>query len=337
MAQRKEVSYRSSDKITQIRALMWTPEEGTEPKAILQIVHGMQEFIDRYDGFASWMADRGFVVVGNDMLGHGGSVRNGDKRYWGYFGHGALPDDKAGNGGYDGSPLEDAKSGHRTLINDIRHLQMMTVEKYPELPCFMLGHSMGSFLAREFLCVHGTSLKAAVISGTAFHPTAETNVAKTLTKLTAQTHTWFYRSPMLDRMSSGGMNKEIEPARTRADWLTRDEKVVDEYVADERTGFRFTCNGYYTLFDCLHYISLAENLSRVPKNLPMFFIAGAQDPVGKDGDGPKRVAAQMQGLGCTAVTAKIYPQCRHEVLNELNRAEVWDDVLKFLEGCMPEK
>lgn len=339
MSSPEEIFYDSADGITKIRASIWMPEEGTEPAGLLQIVHGMQEFIDRYDAFARYMASKGFIVFGNDMLGHGGSIRNGDERYWGYFGRGTCPgDDSSAASAYPGTPYQDAKTGgHRILVQDIRKLQDQMVGKYPGLPCFMLGHSMGSFLAREFLCVHGGSLKGAVISGTAFHPAAETVVGRWLAALIGQTKGWFYRSPLLNKMSIGGLNKEFEPARTPVDWLTRDESIVDKYVADKRTQFVFTCNAFYTLFDCLHYLTVADNLRHMPKNLPVMLIAGAQDPVGADGVGPKRVAAQLQGLGMKHVVTKIYPQCRHEVLNELCKAEVWDDVLAFLQAAMPAK
>ena len=368
MSSPEEIFYRSADGITKIRALKWAPDVGTKPVALLQIVHGMQEFIDRYDAFARFMASKGFIVFGNDILGHGGSIRNGDERYFGYFGRGVCPGDgtggsakpagaaqdsgtktgagtKTGTGtesdagvetNYAGTPYQDARTGgHRILLSDIRALQDLMADRYPDLPCFLLGHSMGSFLAREFLCVHGGSLRGAVISGTAYHPAAETVVGRSLAVILGQTRGWFYRSPLLNKLSVGNLNKEFEPARTPVDWLTRDEAIVDRYVADRRTQFKFTCNAYYALFDCLHYLTVADNLRHMPKNLPVMLIAGAQDPVGADGAGPTRVAAQLKGIGMKHVITKIYPQGRHEVLNELNRAEVWDDVLSFLQAAMP--
>lgn len=346
MSSRTELFYDSADGITKIRALKWMPDEGIEPVGLLQIVHGMQEFIDRYDAFADFMTQHGYIVFGNDMLGHGGSIRNGDERYWGYFGRGVCPGDgtsgissgSSGKTAYSGSPLQDAKTGgHRILVSDIRTLQDMMIDQYPDLPCYMLGHSMGSFLAREFLCLHGGSLRAAVISGTAYHPAIETMTGKLIAAFLGQTKGWFYRSPLLNKLSVGNLNREFQPERTPVDWLTRDESIVDRYAADKRTQFRFTCNAYYALFDCLGYLTKAENLRHMPKDLPVMLIAGAQDPVGGDGDGPKRVQVQLQGIGCSHVVTKIYPQCRHEVLNELNKAEVWDDVLTFLKAAGKEE
>lgn len=337
MSSRTEFFYDSADGITRIRALEWLPDEDVHPVGIVQIIHGMQEFIDRYDAFARYLTDHGYIVAGCDLLGHGGSIRRGDERYFGYFGRGNCPGDTAARAGYSGSPLQDAKTGgHRILLADIRTLQNRMADSYPSLPYYLLGHSMGSFLAREYLCVHGGSLRGAVISGTAYHTAAETAAGKLLSVLLGQTRGWFYRSPLLNRMSVGALNRQFEPARTGSDWLTRDEKVVDAYIADRRTQFTFTCNGFYTLFDCLAYLTKADNLRRVPKNLPVLLIAGAQDPVGNDGDGPRRVAAQLQGLGLRHVVTKIYPQMRHEVLNEIGKEEVWKDVLSFLNASMPE-
>ncbi len=323
MAVRTEFTYPSADQITQIRALRWVPDEGTAPVGILQIVHGMQEFIDRYDDFAVFMAAHGFIVTGNDMLGHGGSIRNGDENYFGYFGENEYPGLKG-----DSTGEED---GNRTLIRDIRTLQMLTQDLYPDLPCFLLGHSMGSFLARQFLCLRGASLTAAVISGTAFHPAAETKAGMFLARFIAKRKGWFYRSPFLNNMALGSLNKQFEPARTKLDWLTRDESIVDAYVSDRRTQFVFTCNGYFALFKTLRYLTSKTNLEHMPKNLPVLFIAGAKDPVGNNGQGPKKTAAQFKSLGLQNTELKIYEEDRHEVLNELDRETVYADVLHFLE------
>ena len=224
--------------------------------------------------------------------------------------------------------------GEKTLRRDIRALQMLTQDLYPELPYFLLGHSMGSFLARQFLCLRGASLSGAVISGTAFHPALETAAGMFLSKFIAGRKGWFYRSPFLNNLALGALNKQFEPARTKVDWLTRDESVVDAYVSDRRTQFVFTCNGFYTLFETLRYLTSNANLEHMPKNLPVLFIAGAKDPVGNNGDGPRKVAAQFKSLGLQDTELKIYEEDRHEVLNELDKETVYADVLHFLEGLL---
>ena len=326
MAVKTEFTYLSADNKTQIRALRWVPEEGCAVRGVLQIIHGMQEFIDRYDDFATYMAAHGFVVTGCDLLGHGGSIRNGDENYFGYFGDNDYPGMKSDSTG--------EKNGNRTLIKDIRTLQMLTRDLYPELPYFLLGHSMGSFLARQFLCLRGASLTAAVISGTAFHPAPETRLGMFFAEALAKRNGWFYRSPFLNHMSVGTLNKQFEPARTKVDWLTRDESIVDAYVADRRTQFVFTCNAFYALFQALRYLTSKSNLEHMPKNLPVLFIAGGKDPVGNNGDGPRKVAAQFKALGLQDTQIRIYEEDRHEVLNELDKETVYADVLHFLEGTL---
>lgn len=324
MAVKTEFTYPSGDGKTQIRALSWVPDDGITPVGVLQIIHGMQEFIDRYDDFACFMAAHGFIVTGCDLLGHGGSIREGDENYFGYFGTNDYPGLKSDSSG-------ELDSG-RILIKDIRSLQMHMQDLYPDLPYFLLGHSMGSFLARQFLCLRGASLTAAVISGTAFHPALETRLGMFLSKFIAKRKGWFYRSPFLNNLALGSLNKQFEPARTKVDWLTRDESVVDAYVADRRTQFVFTCNGFYTLFKTLRYLTSKSNLEHMPKNLPVLLIAGAKDPVGSNGAGPRKVAAQFKSMGLQDTNLRIYEEDRHEVLNELDKGTVYADVLHFLEG-----
>ena len=297
-------TYLSADKITSIRWKKWEPEG--EPRAVLQLVHGMLEFIDRYDDFAMYCAELGFLVVGNDMLGHGASVTS-DANY-GYFAPG---------------------NGSRVLIADIRKLLQMTNPDH-RLPHFMLGHSMGSFLTRQYLCMYGKDLDGAIICGTAYYSGLETGFGKVLCKMIARRRGWHYRSKFVTNLSVGGYNKRIEPVRTEYDWLTRDEQVVDRYRKDPRTQFMFTLNGYYGLFSSLKYLTDPSNLRRMPRSLPVFFISGDLDPVGNYGAGVKKVVAQFQGLNMEDVTCRIYPNDRHEVLNELNKEEVYEDVTGWM-------
>lgn len=306
MSTEKHFTYSSADKKTQIHAIRWDPTG--KPKAVLQIAHGMQEFIDRYADFARYLNDHGFLVVGNDHLGHGSSVVSPEKM--GYFAE---------------------KNGNKAVITDMRSLHKMTREDHPDLPYFLLGHSMGSFLVRQYLCMYGKQLDGAVISGTAYHPFAEASLGATLCRTIAKVKGWEHRSTFMTNMAMGSYNRKFEPARTKLDWLTRDEKIVDEYRKDPRTQPMFTLNAFYNMFEGLKYIDKKENLLHIPKDLPLLFIAGAMDPVGNFGQGVKRVFAQMQELGLTDVTCKLYPNDRHEVLNELDRAQVYEDVLRWLE------
>jgi len=306
MSTEKHFTYPSADRKTQIHAIRWEP--AGRPKAVLQIAHGMQEFIDRYADFARYLCDHGFLVVGNDHLGHGSSVVSQEKM--GYFAE---------------------KNGNKAVIADMRSLHKMIREEYPQIPYFLLGHSMGSFLARQYLCMYGKYLDGAVISGTAYHPYAEASLGAFLCGTIAKMKGWEHRSTFMTNMAMGSYNKKFEPARTKHDWLTRDEKIVDEYRKDPRTQPMFTLNAFYNMFQGLKYIEKKEHLAHIPKDLPVLFIAGEMDPVGNYGVGVKRVFVQMQGLGLKDVSCRLYPNDRHEVLNELDRAQVYEDVLRWLE------
>ena len=298
-------TYKSADKKTDIHAIEWRPDQTAI--GVIQLVHGMQEFIDRYDDFAKFLNRHGFVVVGNDHLGHGSSVIS--EQYFGYFAE---------------------KNGNKALIADMRVLQRRTTERYPDLPYIMFGHSMGSFLARQYACMYSRFLDGLILSGTAYYSALEVDFGRLLCRVIAPVKGWMYRSPLVTRIVSGNLNKKFEPARTRNDWLSRDEQVVDEYRNDFRTHYVFTLNGYYGMFNCLKYLTVQSNLERMNAALPVLLIAGSMDPVGNFSDGPKRVAAQLKSLGVQDVTCKIYPNARHEVLNETNRQEVYEDIWDWI-------
>ena len=306
-----EFTFLSADKKTQIHAIEWKPD--VPPVGVLQLVHGMQEFIERYDDFARFMCTKGFLVVGHDHLGHGLSVA--DENSYGYFAE---------------------KSGNRVLLTDMRQLHRMTAEKYPELPFFMMGHSMGSFLARQYICLYGKYLDGAVISGTAYHPPMECKAGMLLCRVIARFKGWKYISKLLTYMVVGSLNKKFEPSATHLDWLTRDDSVVEAYRHDPRTHHFFTLNANYNLFVSLKYLTVRENLMRIPKGLPVLLIAGEMDPVGNFGAGVKKVFVQLQAIGLKDVQCKLYPNDRHEVLNELDKAQVYQDIMGWILGRLKQ-
>ncbi len=298
--------YPSQDKQTQIHAIAWEPDG--KPAAVLQICHGMVEYIDRYDPFATFLLQHGYYVVGNDHLGHGESVTSDEKH--GYF---ADP------------------NGNECVIGDIHTLRKMTTEKLPGIPYFILGHSMGSFLVRQYIESYGAGLAGVIISGTGWQGNAALALGKRLCRSSANRHGWDYRSGRIDNMAFGSYNKQFEPARTSADWLTKDEAVVDAYLSHPWCTFKFTVNGYYNLFTSIQAAQDPKRIAQIPKDLPMFLVSGACDPVGENGKGVTEAYESYKNAGIKDVSMKLYENDRHEILNETDRDVVWADLLAWLE------
>lgn len=289
-----------------IHACRWIPEG--EPKAVLQIVHGIAEFVERYDGFANFLTEHGFVVVAEDHMGHGQSI-NGEG-IQGYF-HG----------------------GWFTAIEDTMQLMRDTKEAYPGIPYILFGHSMGSFMARTILCKYPDSgIRAAIICGTGWQPAlalpALIKVVEGICKKTGETNP----NDKLQNLVFGSYNSKVEHPRTPYDWLTRDAKIVDAYIAHPLCGFTASCGLLREMMKGIHFIEQKGNMAAMRKDLPVFFIAGGDDPVGSYGKGIHQSAEAFQKAGMKDVSVRIYPLCRHEILNEINREEVYEDVLAWIES-----
>lgn len=312
MVIRQHIQFLSNDHITLIHAVKWVPEG--EVKAILQISHGMCEFAERYDAFAEYLAERGIMVVGNDHLGHGESVRS--KEEYGYFAE---------------------ENGNCTLIRDLHRLRRMVQEDYPHTPYFLLGHSMGSFLARQYICCFGKGLAGAVIMGTGYHSANTAKLGMTVCKVLAGMKGWRYRSRLVDSLAFGGYNRGLKNPRTDKDWLTKDEKIVDAYLADERCAFRFTLNAYYNMFLGIYKLASVGYLKKMPRNLPVLFVAGADDPVGACGKGVLKVYGQFKELGMKNVKCRLYPGDRHEILNETDREKIYGELYTWISECLEKR
>ena len=275
-------------------------------RAIVQLSHGMVEFIDRYKPLAEYLAARGILVTGHDHLGHGGSIRT--KADYGYF---AQPD------------------GNRAVLDDLHAMTVLTKTLYPDVPYFLLGHSMGSFYARQYLCEYGQELSGAVIMGTGHQPKALVQFARSTCRALAAVHGWQYRSKLVANLSFMGYNKGLE-GRTTHDWLNRDAAEVDKYLADERCTFTFTLNAYYSMFSGILRLHDPAFLARMPKDLPLLFLAGTADPVGDRGKGVLRAIQSLKAAGVQNIRCKLYPGARHELLVETNRQEVFADIAAWL-------
>ena len=300
----KEVFYyNSADNLTKIHAIEWIPEN--KVKGILQIAHGMLEHIDRYDDFANFMASNGIVVAGNDHLGHGSSVLSEEDR--GFFSEG---------------------DGNKTVIEDIRKLSEILKEEYSGLPFFILGHSMGSFLLRQYISIYD-DLDGALIVGTGYQPYALIKSGELICKAMAAFKGWRYRSKFVNQLAIGGNNKHFEPAKTKSDWLTRDEEIVDAYIKDKRIDFIFTLNAFYYMFKGMLYLYDKNYINKVPKDLPIILLSGYQDPVGNFGKDVKKLYNTCKDT-MTDVTINLYNDDRHEILNELDKENIYEDILNWI-------
>ncbi|MBQ9990984.1 MAG: alpha/beta hydrolase [Lachnospiraceae bacterium] len=306
---KEEFFYPSQDGRTGIHALRYLPE--TAPRAILQIAHGMTEFIKRYEEFAQFLNKRGIIVTGNDHLGHGNSVISEED--YGFFAK---------------------KKGNQILLKDMHELTRITRKAYPHLPYFLLGHSMGSFYARQYLFTYGNELTGAIISGTGHQPPAMVWGGMATTGLMTLFKGSRYRSPFVDKMTFGSYNKRIHPLRTEKDWLTRDTAIVDTYLADKRCTFLFTLNAFHEMFLGISRLYSRNNLKKMPSALPVLFISGTEDPVGDYTRGVHRAADSFLRAGMKQVEVKFYEGDRHEVLNELDRLQVYADLARWMEQIL---
>lgn len=305
MVKKEEFTFDSRDNQTKLHAVRWVPEE--KVVCIVQIIHGMAEYIERYEALAQYLAERGILVTGDDHLGHGKSVAKGGT--YGYF----------------------CKQDPATVaVRDIHRLKKLTQEEYPGIPYVILGHSMGSFILRNYLFRYGTGIQGAIICGTGSQPQALVKVSKALAVLQGMILGEKHKAKMIDRMAFGNYNKEIEQPKSGFDWLCRDEAVVGAYNKDPLCGFTFTVNGFYTLFSLLERLNRQDNVNNMPKSLPVHFIAGEKDPVGNYGEGVRKAFDSFRKAGMEQVTLKLYPQDRHELLNELDKKQVYEDLYPWI-------
>lgn len=303
----KDFFYLSADGQTNIHAVQWVGEE--TPRAVVQIAHGICEYIERYDHFARWLAERGFVVVGNDHLGHGKSWQ-----------------DPARQG------LFREKDGWETVLADLETLRRTTAEEYPGVPYFLLGHSMGSFLARTWLIKAPGLFSGAIISGTGQQPEKLLKGGYVLTDLLCRLRGPEHRSAMVKNLMFGSYNRAFRPNRTQHDWICGNDEVVDAYCQDPGCQF-LPCVGLCRdMLGALLFLGQPDNLREMDKQTPVLFFSGQKDPVGEMGQGVERVYQGFLQAGCADVQCRLYPEGRHEVLNEQWRETVYRDVLEWMEA-----
>lgn len=302
--QKTEFSFPSTSGLANIHAVKYIPV-GVEVVAVLQIAHGMAEHLERYEGFIEALSKEGIAVYINDHLGHGRSVSSENEK--GYFG----------------------ELGYKNLVADCVKLTELAKEDYPSIPYIVFGHSMGSFIMRAYCAEHSGNIDGAIFCGTGgANPAAGIGIA--ITKMIQRSKGDHYRSNFINNLAFGAYNKRFE-GRTPFDWLTKDNDQVDKYIADPECGYLFTTNGYIGLFSALKNTNSKDWYKAVPASLPIYLIAGEDDPVGNYGIGVSDVYNRLLDTGHTDVDISLYPNARHEILNESDTFDkVVTDVLAFI-------
>lgn len=282
---------------------IWAPEPPVQPKAVLQIAHGMAEYSDRYAGFAGFMAGHGCVVCANDHAGHGTHAK-----VKGYFAE---------------------KDGWECLLKDMKSLMDLASARYEGLPCFLLGHSMGSFLARSYVTRY-EGLRGVILSGTAgANPLLRAGLL--IAALQKRFKGAESKGKLLSMLTLGSYNKRISNPVNKVAWTSSADEVSIAYKADPLCGFCFTAGGFYDMYTGVREVSGPAWARNVPEKLSIYMFSGGEDPVGAYGRGPAQVLAWLKDSGHEDLSMKIYQGGRHEMLNEVNKYEVYEDVLAWLE------
>ncbi len=307
MIEKQEFYFGSRDGEHKLHAIKWLPET-ERPVCILQIIHGMAEYIDRYDAFARFMAGKGILVVGDDHLGHGLSVKEGELR--GYF------------------CKEDAAT---ILVRDEHRLKKMMQEAYPGVPYIIMGHSMGSFILRNYLMRYGSGIDGAVIMGTGMTPRRQVIFAWTLATFLSIVAGPRHVCRRLDKMLFHTYNRGLQAGPgDSGSWISVNPENVKCHKEDPMCHFAFTANGFQALMKLIWNLYDTEGLKKMPKNLPVLFVSGGADPVGNYGADVEKVSRSFEELGMEQIQLKLYPGDRHEILNEADKEEVYGDIYRFI-------
>ena len=305
MPECKDFYYPSCTGSNTIRARICAPEGS--PRAVIQIAHGIAEHIERYDDFMRFLAENGFVAVGNDHLGHGKSAAKLEEK--GIFAE---------------------RDGWDYVVRDMDRLRSRMREDYPHIPYIFFGHSMGSFLTRTYLIIYPKNCDGAILSGTGHQSPALINAGYLAAEATVRLQGPRASGQALNDMAFGSYCKQIPNPRTPFDWLSRDAEAVDRYIADPMCGFVCKCSLYRDMMGGLKFLTAQKNINRMQKDMPVYFMSGKADPVGDYGKGVDRAYQAFCKAGMRDVTIRLYPEGRHEMLNELNKEDVKQDILNWL-------
>lgn len=301
----KEISFPSKDGMHTIYGEIYVPTK-KEPKGIIQLAHGMIDYVGRYAGLADYLAENGYIFAGHNHLGHGKSA--GKSEDFGFFAE---------------------KDGVELVIGDMFTMNRLLRERYPSLPLVVMGHSMGSFITRLYAVKYPNSMNAVIIHGTG-GPNPLLGIGKALASVIKSIRGPRHRSSLIDSLAFGSYNSKFPKSEGKNAWLTRDVKSVEGRSEDSYTNFKFTVSGFLDLFKMLGLSNSEKWYSEYPKEIPTLIISGDMDPVGNYGKGPDYVYKHLLMAGCERVVIKMYEGARHELFNETNKEEVFSDLVKWI-------
>ena len=303
---KQDVNFLSANQINTVHGFVFTCED-VKAKAIIQISHGMCEYIARYTEFAEFMAQNGYIVCGNDHLGHGQT--SSDNGMDGYF-----------------SP----KNGADHVLQDLNTFNRIVKEMHPNLDVILLGHSMGSFFARKYAAVFPQSIKALILSGTA-GPNPLAGVGIALTRILSIIKGDTYRSAFVDKLSFGSYCSQIENSTSKYDWVTGDKEILEKYKKDAKCTFLFTVSAFHDMMTVMKQVNSKTFADKYNKDTPVYIFAGDKDPVGDYFKGVQLVHDRFKQVGIKDITLKKYQGGLHEMLNAPNRQQVYTDLLSWVD------
>lgn len=288
----------------------WVPQ--TQAQGIVQIAHGMAEHVERYNDFANFLTQNGFIVYANDHRGHGQTAETGQ------LGHFAN------------------KNGWKLVITDVRSLSERIKKDNPDLPLFLFGHSMGSLIVRANMMMFDKIADGAIISGTTL---GGSPALVAIGKLISSVEGIFSKKSTPSKIMTGltfkGYNTPFKPTKTKFDWLSSNHERNKNYRDDKYCGFVCSNRFFFDLLSIIKYINKKENINKIPLNMPIYLFAGTMDPVGQFGKDIPIIYNKYKNLGVKNIDIKMYKDGRHEMLNETNRQEVYSDIISWISNNMP--
>lgn len=302
---KRDFYFPSRDGKTRIHAVEWSPDES--PKAILQIAHGVTEYILRYEEFAEFLTDKGILVVGNDHIGHGSSIAENAKPM--YFG---------------------PEGSFKYAVDDVNTLYKTTKEKYENIPYIILGFSLGSFIIRRFLIDYPDTVDGAILVGTGQIAPIKIKIAKFIAKSEAKKHGEDNPTPMIKSLSFDNYNKLFKPNRTDYDWLCLSKTSLDKYIRDKNRGKELSAGLFREMLSGMEYTGKIDNMKKMNKDIPVLFLSGEMDPVGEKGKSVKKAYSDFKKVGIEDVDMKLYKDLRHDILHEDNCVEIYNDIYNFI-------